>query len=339
MLAGAALGLLAPRSSQAGVLSALIRLFGFSANEIEETLPAAIFLRGYASELPTLEAGTRPPGAPRGDAPGDPLGVVEGHALVAPLNPLGILPPKDSGTGGGQIFVYTIRPGDTLSAVAESFGVTVNTILWANGIANPRLIKTGDQVLILPVSGVKHEVQKGDTLESIAKKYRASLSDILAFNGLASDEALAIGAVLIVPDGELPQALPITVGAAPPSALFNLPVYEGYYLRPIIGGRRSRGLHGFNGIDLAAPCGMPVLASADGSALIARSSGWNGGYGRYIVISHANGTQTLYSHLKDLLISPGEAVRQGESIGTIGSTGNSTGCHVHFEVRGARNPF
>ncbi len=339
IFAGVALAVLAPRSSQAGVLSAIARLFRSSLIEIEETLPAAVFIQSYASEPSALDAGTRPPGSSAEGAPDSPLIVVEDHALSAPLNPLGMLGSQEPSTGGGQIFIYTIRPGDTLGAIADSFGVTVNTILWANGISNPRALNAGDQIIILPVSGVRHEVAKGDTLESIAKKYRASIADIIAFNGLSPDEALAVGTVLIVPDGELPASSPITAGAARGSAFINLPALEGYYLRPIIGGRRSRGLHGYNGVDLANACGGPVLASADGTVLIARSSGWNGGYGRYAVISHANGTQTLYGHLKDLIVSAGEAVRQGAAIGSIGSTGNSTGCHVHFEVRGARNPF
>jgi len=84
---------------------------------------------------------------------------------------------------------------------------------------------------------------------------------------------------------------------------------------------------------------LPVFASAEGRVLITRFSGWNGGYGRYVVISHPNGTQTLYAHLQALTVNAGDVVAKGNVIGAIGSSGNSTGCHVHFEVRGARNPF
>jgi len=110
-------------------------------------------------------------------------------------------------------------------------------------------------------------------------------------------------------------------------------------MRPIFGGRRSRGIHGYNGIDLADSCGSPVVTSAPGTVIILRSSGWNGGYGKYIVVTHPNGTQTLYAHLSSVLASVGQFVAQGSQIGNIGSTGNSTGCHVHFEIRGAKNPF
>ncbi|MBI2055615.1 MAG: M23 family metallopeptidase, partial [Candidatus Sungbacteria bacterium] len=239
----------------------------------------------------------------------------------------------------GQIFVYTIRSGDTLSGIAESFDVSVNTILWANSISSERLLKTGDQIVILPVSGVKHEVQKGDTLASVARKYRATTQDIQQFNGLAPGEGLALGMSIIVPNGELRESAPFGSSAVEPQSFSTLPNYGGFYARPIVGGRRSRGLHGFNGVDLASSCGLAVLASADGTVLLTRASGWNGGYGRYLVLTHTNGTQTLYAHLKEISVTAGRGVRQGEVIGAIGSSGNSTGCHLHFEVRGARNPF
>ena len=117
-------------------------------------------------------------------------------------------------------------------------------------------------------------------------------------------------------------------------------------MRPIVGGRNARatranphGLHGFNGVDLANSCGLPVSAAAAGTIIIVRTSGWNGGYGKYIVVTHPNGVQTLYAHLSTIQTNVGEQVAQGTPIALIGSTGNSTGCHVHFEVRGAKNPF
>ncbi len=256
---------------------------------------------------------------------------------MAPLNPVGTI--ASDVAPAGQIFLYTIRPGDTLAGIAKSFDVSVNTILWANSISNARALKAGDEIIILPVSGVKHEVKKGETIAAIAKKYNAAIDEILQFNGLAPDERLLPGASLIIPSGELREAAPISPSTPTPRAFTNLPALDGYYLRPIVGGRRSRGIHGYNGVDLANSCKEPVLASADGQVLVARSSGWNGGYGRYIVIAHPNNTQTLYAHLKELGAVPGQSVRQGETIGLIGSSGNSTGCHVHFEVRGARNPF
>ena len=110
-------------------------------------------------------------------------------------------------------------------------------------------------------------------------------------------------------------------------------------MRPIIGGIKTQGIHGHNGVDLASAYGSNIMASASGKVIIARSGGWNGGYGSYVVISHSNGTQTLYGHLSEVDVLPGDDVEQGQVIGKMGSTGKSTGTHLHFEIRGARNPF
>ncbi len=273
-------------------------------------------------------------GPSEGDVPESPLVSTQDSALVAPLNPLGII----SSGHQGEILVYTVQPGDTPLGIAEKFGISLNTLLWANNLANPHLIKVGSELVILPVTGVQYVVKKGDTISSIAKKFKGDADEILSFNGLAVDEPLVVGETMIIPDGEF-SAPPAPAGSAAPSRFSSLPALQGYYLRPIVGGRKSQGIHGYNGVDLATSCGSPLLASASGSVIIARSSGWNGGYGRYVVLAHPNGTQTLYAHMGSIAVSVGEWVAQGMSIGAVGSSGRSTGCHVHFEVRGARNPF
>ena len=329
-------GLLAPARADAGVLSSLLKFFGKS-GEIEETVPPFI-PKTRASELSALEADPRPPQG--GDVPRTEESslMVEDNALAPSMNPFGASATAEP--VGGLIFVYTVRSGDTIASIAEAFDVSTNTILWANGLSNPRGLRAGDQIIILPVTGVQHTVQKGDTVASIAKKYRADVADILESNGLAEDASIAVGSVILVPDGELAAPAPASPRPSAPSRSFaNLPTPQGYYLRPISSGQRSRGIHGYNGVDLANSCGMPVVAAAAGQVIIARSGGWNGGYGRYVVISHPNNTQTLYAHLKELSVDVGATVGQGDEIGLIGSSGNSTGCHVHFEVRGARNPF
>jgi murein DD-endopeptidase MepM/ murein hydrolase activator NlpD len=242
----------------------------------------------------------------------------------------------DSGRSGtGQISVYVVREGDTLSEIAEMFGVSSNTILWANDIKNKSTIKIGQELVILPISGVKHVVKSGDTLESIAKKYKADLNDILTYNNLSSGAKIAVGDEVIIPDGVI---------SAPPASIAQtsknqVAVTTGYYLRPIRGGVKSQGIHGYNGIDIAAPVGTSVMSSAAGTVIIARTSGYNGGYGLYIAVKHDNGTQTLYGHLSRVNVSVGQRVDRGEVIGAVGNTGRSTGPHLHFEVRGAKNPF
>ncbi len=264
---------------------------------------------------------------------GSPLAIVDNSALSSE---------RDSGatfidagkSGTGQISVYVVRKGDSLGLIAKMFGVSTNTIVWANSIRGG-VIREGDQLVILPVSGVNHTVKKGDTIQSIAKLYRADVNDILSYNDITIDSKLSIGDIVIVPDGVL--AVSSSTSSSKP-IISNLPTYAGYYQRPINGGRRSQGFHGYNGVDLAAPIGTPIYAAADGTVIISRT-GYNGGYGTYVVVSHPNGTQTVYAHMSKIAVRVGQNVEQGQIIGAVGNTGKSTGPHVHFEIRGAKNPF
>lgn len=328
--------LMTPAEAHAGFFSNLLDFFGYDRQEVIEEKSFLVKETLASSAIPALDSASR---VVRESGVIDDVGltVIQESALAAPLNPIGIIPDEH---GSGQIFVYTVRPGDNPSAIAKSFGITLNTLLWANNLSNPRAIRPGDHLIILPISGVRVEIKKGETIESIAKQYKGNIEDILSYNGIPPDGLLAAGTEIIIPDGELNWRAVETSGPSRyTSQISRYPAYGGYYIRPISGGRKSRGIHGFNGVDLASSCGFPVVASSGGTVIISRSDGWNGGYGRYAVVSHANGTQTLYAHLKDVFVRSGQGVSQAQAIGTIGSTGNSTGCHVHFEVRGAQNPF
>lgn len=240
---------------------------------------------------------------------------------------------QDRHAGSSQINVYIVREGDTLSDIAEMFDVSVNTIAWGNDIKG-RVIKPGQELVILPVTGVQHTVQKGDTIASLAKKYSADVSEIAHFNELAADASLAVGTVITVPDGELPA----TASKSAPGRAGG-PSAAGYYGWPLSGGVITQGIHGYNALDIGASNGTDIYASAGGTVVIARNGGWNGGYGNYVVIKHSNGTQTLYAHASQVVTSAGARVEKGDLIALVGSTGKSTGNHLHFEVRGATNPF
>jgi LysM repeat protein len=265
------------------------------------------------------------------------IAIVDGSALVQETGVIGTQADIVDGKST-VISLYVVRQGDSLGQIAKMFGVSVNTIVWANNIKGP--IREGDELIILPISGVTHVVKKGDTIRSLATKYRADMDDIMAHNNVKLSDTLVVGISLIIPDGEM-QSLPSGAASRPTEALRNAggPVYKDYYMRPIEGGRKSQGLHGYNAVDLAAPMFTPVYASADGLVLIARSSGYNGGYGSYVVISHGNGTQTLYAHMSKVIVSQGSYVTKGTTIGLLGNSGKSTGPHIHFEIRGATNPF
>ncbi len=265
-----------------------------------------------------------------------------GNALIAYGGPAGTtadivdVPPPD------RISVYVVRPGDTLSDIADMFGVSVNTVIWANNLKNARDVHPGDTLIILPISGIERTIVKGDTLKSLAKKYGADAGEIAQYNGLDPAEALVIGSTIIIPGGEITAPPP----SVRPSSTIREPylggggnAQPGYYSNPIPGAVLTQALHGWNGIDLGGVRGTPIHAAANGTVIVARSSGWNGGYGNYVVIVHDNGSQTLYSHMKSVIVSPGQSVASGQTIGYVGSTGLSTGPHLHFEVRGAANPF
>lgn len=267
---------------------------------------------------------------------------LEQDSLQAVAGPLRISTEDIDFPTTDTISVYEVKKGDTLQTVAKLFGVSVNTIVWANNLTS-RTIAKGDTLIILPITGIKHLVKKGDTLASLAKKYKADVQDIAMYNGLSSDVVLALGDTVIVPDGEI-EAVKIAPKAKPKGTSKLLDSYanstpSGFFVRPVVGGRRSQGLHGHNGIDIAAAPGTPILASASGRVIVAKLGGYNGGYGNMIIITHDNGVQTVYGHLRDIYITQGSTVSQGQTIGEVGNTGKSTGPHLHFEVRGAKNPF
>jgi len=239
--------------------------------------------------------------------------------------------------GPDQISLYVVRKGDNLSEIAEMFNVSINTIRWANDLRADEPIRVGQILVILPITGIQYNVKKGETIKDIAKKFGADVDEILQFNNLAINKALTEGEIIIIPNAEYTEPEQGKTSTQKPK--ITVPSYIGYYLRPIENGRKTQGLHGYNAIDLADSCGLPVIASASGDVIIAKAYGWNAGYGNYIVVSHPNGTQTLYAHLSETEVSPGWHVVKGQIIGLIGTTGRSTGCHVHFEIRGARNPF
>lgn len=269
---------------------------------------------------------------------GGDITIVGESALLPDAGPSGTLADvEDNAPKSNQISVYVVREGDSISQIAKMFDVSVNTLVWANDIGNGEIIKEGQQLVILPVSGLEYTVRKGDTPASIAKKYGADAREILEFNDIADASGLIVGDIIILPGGK--KATPKYSSARKVVRGTNVPSYNGYYIRPVSGARKSQNLHGYNAIDLAAPHGTPIVAAASGEVIISRNSGWNGGYGKYVVIQHDNGTQTLYSHNNGNIVKRGQWVVQGQVIGYIGSTGRSTGPHVHFEIRGARNPF
>jgi LysM repeat protein len=244
-----------------------------------------------------------------------------------------------------KISVYEVKTGDTISQIAEMFGVTPNTIRWANDFEGQ--IQPGQKLVILPIDGLKHTVKSGGTVSDIAKIYGADAREIALFNGISVDKQLNAGDEIIVPHAEKlvpketskPKTSTIKAVAKSSSATPASSGKSNWMIHPVPNAVKTQGIHGYNAIDLAAPTGSPIYAAASGQVILSKTSGWNGGYAKYIVIEHSNGVQTLYAHNNANYVTVGQRVEQGQVIGEVGSTGNSTGPHVHFEVRGAKNPF
>lgn len=282
------------------------------------------------------------------------IAMTNGSALIAESGPIAAVSASSQSTDG-QISLYVVRQGDSLSDIAKMFGVSVNTILWANNIRNRNIIKPGITLLILPISGLQHTITKGETLSSIAKKYHANANDIALYNGLGTSAFLAVGNTILIPGGEMsmPSRTSRThysyrrsrmrhrIVRAPvnPYRGGSGPELRGFFNDPLPGGIITQTLHGWNAFDIGARRGTPIHAAAGGTVIVSRVGGWNGGYGNYVVIDHGNSTQTLYAHMSRDISRVGEQVSKSQIIGYVGMTGEATGPHLHFEVRGAKNPF
>ena len=251
-----------------------------------------------------------------------------------------------TGAAAGQTgpVTYEVSAGDTVSMIAECFGISTETILWANNLVNADFIRLGQSLVILPVSGVLHVVEKGDTLLYLASKYGVDTEEIVGYqaNDIPDPNFLAIGQKLIIPGGTMPvaRAASSTSGGARPAAQSPAPqapsqsisaAASGSFAWPNPG-RITQGFSGsHSGLDIAAPYGTPVVASDSGVVVVREALNW--GLGWYVAIDHGNGYSTTYAHLSSFVVGIGERVGKGDMVGRIGSTGLSTGPHNHFVVR------
>lgn len=239
---------------------------------------------------------------------------------------------------------YSVQLGDTVSSIARNFGLNINTVLWANNLSNYSLIRPGDELLILPSNGLLYTVKSGDNLSKIASTYKIEVTDIMSNNNLSDTVSLKIGEKLL-----LPGATKIATVYKPAPVTSNPSYTAVSAIKDIVkapaaqasgdnmvwptDGKRITQYFSFrhNGLDIGNKIGTPIYA-ADAGTIELANTGWNGGYGNTILINHGGGKKTRYGHLTKLYVKAGDTVEKGENIGTMGSTGNSTGPHLHFEV-------
>lgn len=268
--------------------------------------------------------------------------ILAGNAVVGTASPETA---EASAARRSGVLAYTVDAGDTPGAIAARFGVSTNTVLWANGISEGDVIRPGDVLVVLPVSGVLHTAREGDDVTSIAQKYDAKVEEIIARNGLDRDGAIRAGQKLIVPDGQIrvaPRRLAYhqeeTPGEAPAVTPPPLPRVPGIgFLWPVANSRRISQYFGWRhtALDIADRSRGSARAAADGTVSF---SGWLGGYGRLVIVDHGKGMSSYYAHLGKASVAKGQRVSRGEAVGAIGCTGRCTGPHLHFEVRSGGRP-
>lgn len=255
-------------------------------------------------------------------------------ALVKP----DILNTQEAKSSFGMIKEYIVSEGDSISKIATKFGISVNTILWANNLSFSSYVKPGQKLIVPTVSGVVYKVAKGDTLSKISQKYGIPAAKINETNGL-SNEALVVGKVIIIPGAKIIETSKPRTSAAqaarPSGTVANSKPISGTgsMAWPSSCQRISQYFKGWlhTGVDIACPWGT-ALRAADGGRVIRVQYGRTG-YGYNVIIDHGRGITTLYGHMSSIDVVQGQYVAKGEVIGKEGSTGRSTGPHLHFEVR------
>lgn len=305
-------------------------------------LAVVVFIGGGVLSSTSVVSGSYPGVAanPLEAAPtaeGNEIAVVE-----ADLTPITLISDKPR----DKVIDYEVKEGDTISSIAQAHAVSEETLLWENDLVETSKIKPGDIVKVLPVSGVAHEVKGGDTVYSVAKTYQANSQAILdyPFNNLGEDFSLTTGDIVIIPDGAPPQKAKPKPTQYLASGQAKFPVADlgsSQFGWPAQGQLSQYYSWYHPALDISNLSGGPIRASDSGTVTIA---GWpdSSGYGNRVLVDHGNGYTTLYAHLNAVYVSAGQKIAKGEVLGMMGSTGRSTGTHLHIEVRkngAALNPL
>lgn len=272
---------------------------------------------------------------------GDQLAIIEDSAALAGSS---VLETKYGVRSG--ITEYKVKDGDTVGEIAERFGITVNTLLWANNLNSSSYIRPGDTLKIPPASGIVYTVKDGDTLEKIIETYKGNLDETIKLNEIGEDHQIAVGTEIVVVDGTPPPPPPPPVqhyyssytGTDSSGNVFRndnyTPVVTGQKLNWPVGCHSTPTTYWGHGLarDIPCPMGTPIYAAESGTVYIRNTAGYGGGYGLYVDMVHGNGMTTRYAHLSAFNVSNGQYVNRGQVIGFVGSTGRSSGPHLHFEV-------
>lgn len=236
-----------------------------------------------------------------------------------------------------KVIEYTVQRGDTVSTIASKFGISQDTVRWANDLRNDN-IEVGDTLKILPVTGIAYKVLQGDSVYTIAKKFDTNAQQIVdfPFNDFANPETFSLveGQILIVPDGIKPSEQPTYIKRQVYIAQGPVSISSAGFTWPLRGGISQFSSWYHTAIDITDPVGTPIVAAQNGTVIKSLVGTWDGGYGTNVAIDDGNGNQTLYAHMSGVNVGVGDSVVAGKTvIGWVGMTGRTTGPHLHFEVR------
>lgn len=348
------------------ILIVLTGVFGVTTNLVARTIrPDEIgrdviwseLAQGEDDEL-IIETGVKRPAGTSLAAVGGPAlldvdTAVEAPAVSQNVENLAAVSALESAatTGPRQVVEsYAVQGGDTISTIAERYGVSSRTILWANGMSDADFIKPGQSLKIPSETGYLYTVKSGDTLAKIAQTYKGKEDEILAANNLPLAEAIQSGQEIIIPGGE-PPAPPTPApsrtllqqvfvrGDNPPPSVSSS---SARFIWPTPSRRINQYYRGrfHTGLDIDGEYSSPIYAAAGGRVTYASAD--RSGYGLHVTIDHGNGFSTLYAHASKVFVRSGQSVSQGQTIAMQGCTGRCSGVHLHYEIRlrGAPlNPF
>lgn len=241
-----------------------------------------------------------------------------------------------------ETIIYEVKPGESVSSVARDFGLGPDTLQYANKLTSGSLT-SGQKLKIPPIDGIYVTVNKNDTLSTIAKRYKVNVDDIVKYNGLDTSTPIFAGQEILIPGMVVPKSSSgsqyVPSGNIQGLPNFNPSASAGQFVWPLTSPTHfiSQGYRTYHrAVDLNRLNGWGIYASAAG---IVRTYSVRGGYGNYIDINHGNGWITRYGHLSSFKVQSGDYVQQGQLIGIMGSTGRSTGPHLHFEIRYNGSPL
>ncbi len=338
-----------PFQAHAGLFSFIGGLFGSQTFALDEVSNDTVH---NSQNIPLMESSLTTdlkPGSDDAD-----VTIIGDEALESVTGPMGTDADLNGYSGSdSRINIYIVKAGDTLESIAKANNVSKASILYANSdISQSKLTEEGTVLVIIPLEGASYVVKKGDTLGGISNKYGISTSDILEYNLMDKGDSLKVGQTLIlvgvksttITKVEKPKTSvkTSTKKSATPNQMVHSGKVSGGYIWPFPAGtgRISQGQHDGQAYDFAAPKGTPIYAIQDGVVLTTDSSGYNGGYGLYVVVNFNDGKQAIFAHMSVVASHAGQTVKKGDVIGYVGSTGRSTGPHVHIEFKGGSiNPY